>query len=228
MRSNRPRSNCSTVLTAMKLMSDEGVSSAAVIEEDTGILLSAVSVTDIGKIVVPSESNQILSAPLHQFIAQIKEPYGSTDGVDQYPVYFVLPSSSLSYTIQKLLATNAHRLFVARSPSRAASPGLSLGSVGNLTGIVSVVDILSLFARLAHISDIDPARMQRHRRASSASSQSSKVDLARSRSGSRTSITNSPILRPVNPSTGESVRNSVSSIESFQWTERVAGKKESM
>jgi CBS domain-containing protein len=40
----------STVLDAMKLMSEQGVSSVAVVEEETGILLSAVSVTDIGKV----------------------------------------------------------------------------------------------------------------------------------------------------------------------------------
>jgi len=39
-----------SVLDAMKLMSEEGVSSVAVVEEETGYLLSAVSVTDIGKV----------------------------------------------------------------------------------------------------------------------------------------------------------------------------------
>ena len=33
----------------MKLMSEQGVSSIAVLEENSGTLLSAVSVTDIGK-----------------------------------------------------------------------------------------------------------------------------------------------------------------------------------
>ena len=40
----------SSVLDAMRLMSEQGVSSVAVLEEDTGTLLSAVSVTDIGKV----------------------------------------------------------------------------------------------------------------------------------------------------------------------------------
>lgn len=40
----------STVLDAMKLMSEQGVSSVAVIDDDNGSLLSAVSVTDIGKV----------------------------------------------------------------------------------------------------------------------------------------------------------------------------------
>jgi FOG: CBS domain len=80
-----------TVLDAMKLMSEQGVSSVAVVEDDTGTLLSAASVTDIGRvlpspwtnhpfsdfesfsqIVVPSQSKNILSMPLHQFVAQIK------------------------------------------------------------------------------------------------------------------------------------------------------------
>jgi predicted transcriptional regulator len=40
----------STVLDAMKLMSEEGVSSVAVLDDGRGNLLSAVSVTDIGKV----------------------------------------------------------------------------------------------------------------------------------------------------------------------------------
>ena len=39
-----------TILDAMKLMSEEGVSSIAVVEENSSTLLSAVSVTDIGKV----------------------------------------------------------------------------------------------------------------------------------------------------------------------------------
>lgn len=166
------------VLDAMRLMSEEGVSSIAVIDEELGKLLSAVTVTDIGKIVVPSESNQILSTPLHQFIAQIKAPDGSTDGADKYPIYLVFPTTKLSFAIQKLLATNSHRLFV--TDDDYLSPHPMLGT-GNLCGIVSIVDILSLFAKNANIPDVDPTRSMRLRRTSSASlsSQSSRSDLSR-------------------------------------------------
>lgn len=77
-----------SVLDAMRLMSEDGVSSVAVLDDDTGRLLSAVSVTDIGRVrilrfgpdcmlmvaqvVVPSGSNQILSMPLNRFVAMIK------------------------------------------------------------------------------------------------------------------------------------------------------------
>lgn len=221
----------STVLDAMRLMSECGVSSVAVIDDGGGYgagygswggLTGAVSVTDVGKLVVPSESNHILSAPLHQFVAQIKEPDGSTDGADRYPVYVVLPTSSLSYAIQKLLATNAHRLFVTNSDFEpSSSPGSP--TVGGLCGIVSIVDILSLFARIANIPNVDPTQRMRHRRASSSSSSShsssrgvvldlsrsgslahtrdlsqSSRDFARSRSSSRTSmrLSQSPRIIP--------------------------------
>jgi len=42
----------STALDAMTLMSEEGVSSVAVIDEEKGALLSAISVTDIGKVIL--------------------------------------------------------------------------------------------------------------------------------------------------------------------------------
>lgn len=61
----------STIRDAMALMSEEGVSSIAVVDQD-GILLSAVSVTDIGKLVVPSQSKNVLNRTLSQFISQIK------------------------------------------------------------------------------------------------------------------------------------------------------------
>ncbi|KAJ4000143.1 hypothetical protein F5050DRAFT_1804370 [Lentinula boryana] len=198
------------VLEAMKLMSEEGVSSIAVLEEEGGTLLSAVSVTDIGKIVVPSQSNQILSLPLQHFISLIKGPDGSTDGQDRYPVYSVLPTSTMLYTIQKLLATNAHRVFVTQE-STGSSPLLSPTSSGNLTGLVSIVDILSLFARLANVQDVDPTRMQRHRRASSVSSQASSKESDRSRSSSRTGMRRALSTKTSQTMSGDHKRASSSS-----------------
>jgi len=204
-----------SVLDAMRLMSEQGVSSIAVVEEEGGSLHSAISVTDIGKIVVPAKNPQmILSAPLHQMINLIKEPYGATDGNERYPVYSASPHSPLSYAVEKLLATNSHRLFITSGSSRPTSPTTSRPS-SHICGIVSIVDILSLFARIANIPDVDPTRMQRHRRASSASSsRSSRSSISgsdvysRSRSGSRTSVSS--------PRTGHTSLDG-----SFMWADRV-------
>ncbi|KIK98611.1 hypothetical protein PAXRUDRAFT_823718 [Paxillus rubicundulus Ve08.2h10] len=224
-------SSTAQVIDAMRLMSEQGVSSVAVIDEALGTLLSAVSVTDIGKIVVPSQSNHVLFTPVHQFIAQIKEPDGSTDGVDKYPIYVVFPTSTLLYTIQKLLATNSHRLFVTDNDFPSSSPSISNHGSGNLCGIVSIVDILSLFARIAHIADVDPTQRMRHRRASASShsSHSSHSGLARdlsirSRSSSRTSMRLSGSPRIV--ATTADNRNSISSLDALQWSELVSPRKE--
>jgi len=171
------------------LMSDEGVSTVAVTVEEDGRLLSAISVTDVAKLVVPSENGHILSVPVHQFVAMIKEPDGATDGADKYPVYSVLPSNTLAYTMEKLLATNAHRLFV--TDDNPNSPKLG-NAPEPLSGIVSTVDVLSLFAVAANIPNVDPTRMQRRRWASSSASPSSSRRFARSRSAS----TSEPRMSP--------------------------------
>lgn len=44
----------------MRLMSEEGVSSIAVIDEELGKLLSAVTVTDIGKVCRPHHMESFL------------------------------------------------------------------------------------------------------------------------------------------------------------------------
>ena len=48
------------------------MSSVAVVDDETKGLLSAVSVTDIGRVVVPAQSNAILGTGLQQLIAAIK------------------------------------------------------------------------------------------------------------------------------------------------------------
>ena len=111
----------------------------------------------------------------------IQEPDGSTDGADKCPgndscsqsdtlvslihpqtVYSVSPTSPLSYTIQRPLAStpscisfssfvypciyfshnaaNSHRLFVTTEASAVLSPASTPSSSGNLSGIVSIVD----------------------------------------------------------------------------------------
>ncbi|KAG8976509.1 cell separation during budding, partial [Tulasnella sp. 427] len=186
----RPVVSCSsddTILDAMDTMSNEGVSSVAVMDVLTGNLLSAISVTDIGKIVAPSQDKKIIYTSLSQLVTLIKEPLGSTDGEEKYPIFSVLPSNTLDYTMQKLLVTNTHRVFITEDVSMAPMPATSLS--GNLRGVVSMVDVLSVFARLANIPDVDPLSMSRHRRANSTASSSSSTS-SRSRP-------NSTLMHPV-------------------------------
>lgn len=156
----------STVLDAMTLMSQEGVSSIAVFDPDVGVLMSAVTVTDIGQLVIPSESKSVLAMKLAAFVSEIKNPHGLVDGEDRYPVFSVLPTSTLGYTIEKLIATNVHRVFVADEPE----PNSPLRfSQGNLRGVVSLIDVLAVFARQLGINANPGMMRDRRRRASSTS-----------------------------------------------------------
>jgi hypothetical protein len=60
-------SNCN-VLDAMRLMSEQGVSSVAVLDEDTGMLMSAVSVTDIGQVSHAMQYRKIRSSYLPRLL----------------------------------------------------------------------------------------------------------------------------------------------------------------
>lgn len=73
-----------TLLDGMRLLSEQGVSSIAVVDP-VGMLLSAISVRDIGRRVVPSPNKRILDMSLANFITLIKAEDGATDGVDKFP-----------------------------------------------------------------------------------------------------------------------------------------------
>ncbi|KDN46023.1 hypothetical protein RSAG8_04530, partial [Rhizoctonia solani AG-8 WAC10335] len=182
----------STVLDAMTLMSREGVSSIAVLHPgpDVGVLVSAVTVTDIGQLVIPSESKSVLSMKLGAFVSEIKNPHGMINGEDLYPVYSVLPTSTFGYTIEKLLATKVHRVFVADEPEPNSPP---FGQ-GNLKGVVSLVDVLAVFARRLGIEANPGLMRERRRRGSSASISSTSTKSHHSSMRRNSSIGNPAVL----------------------------------
>lgn len=71
-----------------------------------------------------------------QFVGHVRSRQGLEDGQDKYPVFDVRQTSTLGYTIAKLVATKAHRVWVVDERIRTI-------------GIVSLTDVLCLFARSA-------------------------------------------------------------------------------
>jgi hypothetical protein len=68
-------SSCSHRILTRKKPLFVGVSSVAVVESDPSqdrTLLSVVSVTDVGRLVVPSQNKRVLATPLNTFIQQIR------------------------------------------------------------------------------------------------------------------------------------------------------------
>jgi CBS domain-containing protein len=71
-----------------------------------------------------------------QFINHVRSRQGLEDGQDRYPVFDVRLTSAFGYTIAKLSATKAHRVWVVDEKMR-------------VIGIVSLTDVLGVVARAA-------------------------------------------------------------------------------
>lgn len=143
----------------MEKMNTEGISSLAIIDHQTN-LVGSISVSDLQH-VVKGNLHQILHKTCAQFTAQIKGEEGVLNGQDEYPFLAVTPTTSLGYTVAKLNATRAQRLWVSDN---------NFG--GKLTGVVSLTDILSVFSRAAG-TDVDPGSARRRRNSSFSSASSS-------------------------------------------------------
>ncbi|CAG8841972.1 2560_t:CDS:2, partial [Racocetra persica] len=83
--------------------------------------------------VLRSYSHFLMWKTCQQFVSHVRSRQGLEDGQDRYPVFDVRPTSTLGYTIAKISATKAHRLWVVDERMRAIG--------------VSLTDILLVIAR---------------------------------------------------------------------------------
>ncbi|RHZ50626.1 hypothetical protein Glove_494g16 [Diversispora epigaea] len=124
----------SFVLDALTMMNKNGLSSIAIVDID-GTLIGNLSMTDV-KYILRNYSHSLMWKTCHQFIGHVRSRQGLEEGQDRYPVFDVRPTSTIGYTIAKLTATRAHRVWVVNERMHS-------------TGVVSLTDILSVFARSA-------------------------------------------------------------------------------
>lgn len=85
-----------------------------------------------------ANSHRLLWKTCFQFVSHIRTQQGITDGQDRLPVFDVHKETSLGFTIAKLLATKAHRVWVTNESHKAV-------------GVVSLTDITRIFASLVGI-----------------------------------------------------------------------------
>ncbi|KAG0170996.1 cell separation during budding [Apophysomyces sp. BC1034] len=124
----------SSVLDALSQMSHHGISSVAVIGNG-GVVLGNISMTDH---VMKSYRHQLLWNTCFQFVGVVRTQQGIIDGQDRLPVFDVRPDTTLGFTIAKLLATKAHRIWVTDERERAIS-------------VVSLTDVVRIFASTAGV-----------------------------------------------------------------------------
>jgi CBS domain-containing protein len=199
---------------ALLLMSDEGLTSVAVVDNAMNVI-GNISSADV-KHLTNTSSLPLLKSSCLQFISVILSEKGVENGKDSFPVFYVNPYSTLAHTTAKLVATKAHRMWIVEgsspSPSAPATPAISstilvpshgsspaspglnasfpvisstTGVSGRLTGVITLTDILNLFARQSGLHPSDPNDQRQRRRRSSSSSIRASMDFGR---GSRSSF----------------------------------------
>ncbi|KAF9415241.1 cell separation during budding [Podila epigama] len=113
--------------------SNHGVSSLAVLD-DQGMLLGNISMTDI-KHIMKSLKTSWLWITCFQLVCKIRLSYGVENGEDQYPILDVNSNSTFGYTLSKLQATKAHRMWVVNDN-------------GCAVGVVSLTDVFRVLSTL--------------------------------------------------------------------------------
>ncbi|KAF8250161.1 hypothetical protein K440DRAFT_542031 [Wilcoxina mikolae CBS 423.85] len=107
------------VLDALEVMNSEGVSSLAVVDNHYNVV-GNISTTDV-KYLTRSSSIPLLKSTCFHFLSVILTDRGLNDGKDSYPVFHVNPLSSLAHTVAKIVATQAHRMWIVETPSPAST-----------------------------------------------------------------------------------------------------------
>ena len=121
----------SSVLTALSMMSEIGLSSIAVVDS-TEKILGSISMTDI-KYIFKFSRYYFLRETCGNFLTMILTSQGlENEGRDRVPVLDVNESSALDFAVKKIVATRVHRLWVVNDQR-------------DLVGIISLTDILKYF-----------------------------------------------------------------------------------
>ncbi|KAL1988179.1 hypothetical protein VTN96DRAFT_709 [Rasamsonia emersonii] len=107
---------------ALQLMSNEGISSLAVVDNHFNVI-GNISTVDV-KLLTKSTSLPLLYNSCVHFISVILSTRGMNEGKDSFPVFYVNPTSTLAHTVAKMVATKSHRLWVTdpQSPSSSGPP----------------------------------------------------------------------------------------------------------
>ncbi|KAI0023926.1 hypothetical protein F4780DRAFT_726909 [Xylariomycetidae sp. FL0641] len=112
----------SPLAEALNLMSQEGLTSVAVVDNGLNVV-GNISSADV-KLLTNAASLPLLQNSCMHFISVILTERGTEAGKDSFPVFYVNPYSTLAHTVAKLVATHSHRMWVVESASPSPSaPG---------------------------------------------------------------------------------------------------------
>lgn len=122
------------VIDALQKMAYLSLTALPIVDEE-GKLIGNISMTDI-RFVFQNRGYSKLSMKCSHFLTMALNQKGlEHDGRDSFPVYDVYESSSLGYTIQKILATRTHHMWVIDQDRRP------IGVVSDTDAIRKVVGL---------------------------------------------------------------------------------------
>ena len=104
---------------ALTLLLNEGVSSLPVLDNGHNVV-GNIAIADV-KLLTKSSSLPLLRNTCIHFISVILSTRGMYEGKDSFPVFHVLPTSTLAHTVAKLIATKSHRMWITEDMSPASS-----------------------------------------------------------------------------------------------------------
>ncbi|ORY60709.1 uncharacterized protein BCR38DRAFT_45207 [Pseudomassariella vexata] len=114
----------SPLADALSLMSNEGLTSVAVLDNNSNVV-GNISTVDV-RLLTNATSLPLLQNTCMHFVSVILNERGIDKGKDSFPVFYVNPYSTLAHTVAKLVATKSHRMWVVESaspsPSAPATP----------------------------------------------------------------------------------------------------------
>ncbi|CRG85312.1 Protein sds23 [Talaromyces islandicus] len=146
---------------ALQLMNDEGISSLAVVDNNTNVI-GNISTVDV-KLLTTSSSLPLLQNTCIHFISVILSTRGLVEGKDSFPVFYVTPTSTLAHTVAKMVATSSHRLWMT-DPQSPSSSGPSTPAIAPIhvpqPGGAGVQNQVAMNAASNH--HVPPAHTQPH------------------------------------------------------------------
>ncbi|KAI0127369.1 hypothetical protein BJ170DRAFT_595238 [Xylariales sp. AK1849] len=151
----------SPLADALSLMSNEGLSSVAVVDNSSNVV-GNISTVDV-RLLTNAASLPLLQNTCMHFISVILNERGVEKGKDSVPVFYVNPYSTLAHTVAKLVATKSHRMWVVESasPSPSAPATPLLGPTTSPTVLVpdSISNSQSSLTTGAHFSPVPASSM---------------------------------------------------------------------
>ncbi|PSK54015.1 Protein sds23 [Elsinoe australis] len=104
---------------ALLLIHTMGISSLPVLDAQKNVV-GNISHVD-AQLLTTTAALPLLDSSCTHFITVILSERGMVNGRDSYPVFHVVPQSTLAHTVAKLVATRSHRMWIVESPSPASS-----------------------------------------------------------------------------------------------------------